>query len=77
MVELGAAVLRSAITWPGRPASARPPGPITTDSMTGLSGRDSRMQSLPPATSATDAAGVAPARAARPGTGSKPMTGWP
>src|SRR6266702_6206105 len=77
MVELGVAVLRSTTTWAARPAASRPPSPLTTDSTAALSGRDSRMQSLPSATSAREEAGVAPAAAARPGTGSKPSTGWP
>jgi hypothetical protein len=70
MVEPGAAVLRSTTTWPGRQLSRTPAGPSTTGSMTELSGSDMSTQSLPVTASATEAAGVAPAASALPGTGS-------
>ena len=70
IVELGAAVLRSTMTWPGRQLSSTPAGPSTTCSMTELSGSDISTQVLPATASATESAGIAPAAAALPATGS-------
>ena len=70
MVEPGAAVLRSTMTWPGRQLASTPAGPSTTGSMTELSGSDMSTQSLPVTTAATESAGIAPAAPAFPATGS-------
>ena len=55
-VELGAAVLRSTTTCPGRQCSRMPSSPSTTASTTGLSGSESRTTSLAVDDAAIDAA---------------------
>ena len=65
------------MTCPSRPCSSRPPGPLITDSITGLSGSESMITSQRSARSARSFADAAPQAGIRAGSASTASTSCP